>query len=415
MTEANMKLPEKGVDWETLDAEMERITGSVFDNYRARLGSQCLRGSDEVQAVAHRAYDKFFHENGIMSGRIAQLGEIEKQVQQMCVSIFGAGDDGACNLTSGGSESNFSGMHAAREWAREKHPHIREPEFIVPYSAHPTFTKMGHYLDIKVTRIPVGKDYQADVKAMRDAINDNTIGLAGSAPCWPYGLFDPIEELGSLARERGLWMHVDACVGGYLAPFVRKLGYPVPPFEFTVPGVMSIAADLHKYGCVAKPCSSILWRHRDLQKYHYVPFDDWPSGPYMTEGFNGSRPAGAIYSAWAVLRYMGEEGYCKQAQTIMDRKKQLDAGIADIAGLRPWTNDLSFVCFEAPGLDMEKIKGGMSEKGWSLFGNRKPPMILIPVDPVTEEIVETFLEELRVIVEAVRSGKQTHSESLDYT
>jgi sphinganine-1-phosphate aldolase len=410
-----LSLPSQGTDWTTIEREMEAITGKVFDNFQGRLGSQCLRGTDEVQDIAHRAYDKFFHENGILSGRLPELGKIEKQVQDMCVSIFGAGPEGACNLTSGGSESNFSGLHAAREWAREAHPHITEPEFIIPWSAHPTFTKSGHYLNIKMTRVPLSTDYRANVAAMAKVVNRNTIGIAGSAPCWPYGLFDPLKELGELALEKNLWLHVDACVGGYLSPFVKKIGYPVPDFDFTLPGVKSIAADLHKYGFVAKPCSSILWRHRDLQKYHYFPFDDWPSGPYMTEGFNGSRPAGAIYSAWAVLRYLGEEGYCSIAKTIMSRKRELDEGIAAIDGLQPWKNDLSMVCFEAQELDVGKINAGMTERGWLLFGVRQPQMILIPVDPVEPEIVARFLEDLAEVVKAVRADEIQESVSLDYT
>ncbi len=410
-----LQLPLEGSDWSILEAEIDRLTGNVFDGFRGRLGSQCLRGPDDVQEIAHRAYDKFFHENGILSGRIPELGRIEKQVQDMCVSIFGAGPEGACNLTCGGSESNFSGLHAAREWAREVYPDISEPEFIIPRSAHPTFTKSGHYLGMKITRIPVANNYRADSSAMRNAITENTIGIAGSAPCWPYGLFDPIDELSEIAKDRNLWLHVDACVGGYLAPFVKKAGYDVPDFDFKLPGVQSIAADLHKYGFVAKPCSSILWRHRDLQKYHYFPFDDWPAGSYMTEGFTGSRPAAAIYSAWAVLQYLGEEGYCRIAKSIMETKAELDRGIAAIDGLKPWDNDLSFVCFEAVDIDIGKISAGMGARNWFLFGVREPQMILIPVDPVESMVVDKFLDDLKEVVAAVQAGEVTDSTSLDYT
>ncbi|PIZ25374.1 MAG: aspartate aminotransferase family protein, partial [Chloroflexi bacterium CG_4_10_14_0_8_um_filter_57_5] len=159
-----------------------------------------------------------------------------------------------------GTESLLMAVKTARDWSRVHRPGIREPEMVLPLTAHPAFDKAAEYFGVRAVHVPVRADFRADVEAMRAAITPNTILMAGSAPSYPHGVVDPIRELAAIAQEHGLLFHTDSCVGGFMLPFVRKLGYPVPDFDFSVPGVTSMSADLHKFGYAAKPASVILYR-----------------------------------------------------------------------------------------------------------------------------------------------------------
>ncbi|NJN52018.1 MAG: aspartate aminotransferase family protein, partial [Gammaproteobacteria bacterium] len=176
----------------------------------------------------------------------------------------------------------------------------------------PAFNKGGHYLGMDVVRVATGEGFLADCRAMEAAITPDTVMLVGSAPNFPFGVIDPIEELSRIAQARGLWLHVDACVGGYIAPFVRLLGEPVTAYDFSVAGVHSISADLHKYGYAAKGASTVLYRDVDRLKAQGFHFDQWPSGHMFTPTMAGTRPGGAIAAAWAVMNYLGVEGYCSR-------------------------------------------------------------------------------------------------------
>lgn len=377
--------------------------------------SFAFRGPKDVQEVGRMAYNKFLSDNGIVSLRVPYFGDLESELLEICTSLFNPTPDSCANLTSGGSESIYSAIHAMREWAKEKYPHIKEPELIAPYSAHPTFSKGCHYFGLKLIRTSLDENRRASLDAMKSAITENTIGLVGSAPCWPYGLYDPIGEIGALAKENGFWMHTDACVGGYLAPFVEKLGYKIPAWDFRVPGVMSISADLHKYGYCHKSASTVLWRNRELQQYHYVHPSDWPAGEYATTGFAGSRSGGPVFAAWAVMNYLGEEGYVKLAQQVMDTKKAMMEGINAIEGLKAWDNDLFPMAFESNKADLENIVGAMKQKGWFLLGCKEPPLVNLPIDPaVTDEVKETFLSELREVTEAILAGEALEKGDLAY-
>jgi glutamate/tyrosine decarboxylase-like PLP-dependent enzyme len=250
---------------------------------------------------------------------------------------------------------------------------------------------------------------------MEQAITPQTIGLVGSAPCWPFGLYDPIEKIGALAASRGLWMHADACIGGYLAPFVERLGRRLPLWDFRVPGVMSISADLHKFGYCPKPASTVLWRSADLMRYHYVHPSDWPGGQYSMTGFAGSRTAGPIFAAWAVLRYLGIDGYTRLAAQVLDAKEKLIRGINSVPGLRAWENDLLPVAFGSTEIDLGLIKAQLSKLGWVLVGSSQPPLINMPVDAATgDEVINRFLADLAFATDSAHKGALGNREALAY-
>jgi sphinganine-1-phosphate aldolase len=408
---ARKELPNEGVPRASLEAELKSMPPDAVHGHWSR----AFRGPPDVQEIGKMAYDMFLSDNGIFSLRTEYIRRVEEEVIEMCVSLFNAPEDASGTFTSGGSESNYSALHAMREWARDRHPHIDAPEVIVPYSAHPTFSKGCQYFGLKLVRTVLGKDLRADVAAMAKAIGTNTIAIVGSAPCWPYGLYDPIEAIGELAIQHGLWMHVDACVGGYLAPFAESLGHRLPTWDFRVPAVQSISADLHKYGYCPKPASTVLWRSATLKRFHHVHPEDWPGGPYQMQGFAGSRTAGPIFAAWTVLKYLGRAGYRRLAAQVLAARQRLAEGISAIDGLYVFESDLMPLAFGSHSLDMQIIMGELRKIGWILVAARQPPLINLPIDAATDgAVIEAFLGDLRTVAPLARHGADATRAELNY-
>jgi glutamate/tyrosine decarboxylase-like PLP-dependent enzyme len=381
---------------------------------RGQMTAYSMMGSHELQDVVHHAYGVYFFQNAIVRRFMPGLREMEDQVKVIAASILSGGVPGVrTNLTSGGSESLFCGLHAAREWAKERYPHVTQPEVVVPFSAHATISKACHYLGLKLTRVPVGPDYRADVALMERAIGPNTIALLGSAPSWPYGKFDPIERIAALGKARDLWVHVDACVGGYLAPFVARLGYPIPLWDFSVPGVTSISADLHKYGYAPKSASTIAFRSEDLQRYHQVHPSDWPGATYAAESMLGSRPAGAVAAAWTVLHYLGESGYLDYARRTMENKQRLLDGLRKL-GMQPWDTELCVLLFETAELPASAVVGALGEAGWVCMGTQKPQLVQLIIDPLAGAVVDEYLQTLASVLRRLRGGNAGPAGDLSY-
>ena len=410
--------PKTGYSAEAIESRLAELQETLTPDIQGSLSMHALADSEhfmpEFRVIGDRAYEVFRRFNAIFSAFVPAAGAIEDDVLDMCVEIFQGGETGRCNITAGGTESIYSAMVAMREWARDHKPHITEPELVTPYTAHVAFSRAAHYFGFTIRRVPVGADWRVDPADIEAAITDNTIGIAASAPNWPYGMFDPIEDLAAVALRHDLWFHTDACVGGYIAPFAKKAGYPIPNFDFSVPGVCSISADLHKYGYVPKPCSTVLWRSDEQQKYHYYMASDWPDGPYLAQAMLGSRPFAPTAAAWAILNVMGEDGFTELARQIMSSKQRLVDGIRTVDGLTPWDNDLSLVVVTAEGLDIQQVAGGMRARGWVLLGNEDPPSIHLTVDPMTDEAINLFVNDITAVVDSIREGETVERGSLDY-
>jgi glutamate/tyrosine decarboxylase-like PLP-dependent enzyme len=409
------RFPSQGRSSEQVLAELDQLKQAMTADSAGKLSSNSLKGGEHIQQLIEQAHQKFFSYNALFSFQQAGAAKLENDVMDMCVEIMHGDDESRCNITSGGTESIFCALHGMREWAKENKPEITEPEVVAPYSIHSTFSKGAHFLGIKVVRVPVGKDFLADVEAMREAIGPNTIGIAASAPSWPYGLVDPVEALGQLALEKDLWFHVDACVGGYILPFMREAGADIPLYDFRVPGVTTISADLHKYGYAAKPCSTVLWRSKEVQQYHYVPVTDWPCGLYVSQSFVGSRPLAATAAAWAVLNYMGESGYVENAYKILAVKQAIIDLVDSIEGLSCWPTHGPLLMIQADeSLGVERVVGGMSERGWVLLGVNEPPAIHLTIDPMEHDHLGRFLDDLASVVAAIRAGEMDREGLLSY-
>jgi len=409
--------PGRGLAPADLFAEMESARRDDVDWKRGRLGLYVHYAGDDVLAVAKEAYQRFFSENALGPKAFPSLKKFEDDVVAWSADLLHASADATGVITSGGTESIFLALKTARDWARSERPRIVAPDIVAPFSAHPAFDKAAHYLCLTVRRVALAGDYRADVAAMAKAITPNTIMLVGSAPTFPHGVIDPIAELAALATARGLWLHVDACVGGFLAPFAARLGYPIPPFDFAVPGVRSMSADLHKYGFTAKGTSVLLLADAALRRHLIFEFDNWPRGKYAVPTFAGTRPGGAIAAAWAVLRYLGINGYTRLARDIMGARDRLIAGINAIDGLHVVGKpDLAVLGYAARDVDIFAVAEELTRRGWFVSTMSDPPGIHFGM-PTMAHVphVDTYLRDLREAVEIVRaSGRSAISREVTY-
>lgn len=406
-----MKFPGKGRAWSEVEADLDEFRAAdVHSSPTNRLMTGIHSGDDTIHDICRRAFDKYFHTNAVLAEMEPGLGRMQAEVLAWTVDLLNGGAEGRANMTSGGSESIFCAVHAAREWAKKNRPDAKPPyRIVMPRTGHAAFDKAAHYQGLEIVRVPVGSDLRADVPALEAAVTPDTIMVVGSAPCWGFGLMDPIPEIGALAERHGLWMHVDGCVGGFLLPFLERLGHEIPNFDFRVPAVRSISADLHKHGYAAKPASTVSYRSEVLQEFHYVgvAIDDWQSGMYKTHGVVGSRPGSAVAAAWAVMSVLGEDGYLELTRRAVGSKDLMVSGIEAIEDFRVLRNESLLVPFRSETLEMLNVFGGLVERGYFPWGTFEPIYVHPSAEPVDDAVVESFLRDLRQVGAGVREGTVT--------
>ena len=402
-------LPAVGLSRDEIFARMKVFSDGDIDWRRGRVPLYVFKANDEVAALGRDAFVEFFTENGLGGKRAFHgLKKMEDEIVAMGLSLFHAPDDAAGYFTTGGSESIIAAVKACRDWVRRQTSRLdRRGNIVLPYSAHPAFTKAASLMDLELRRVPVAANYRADVAAMARAIDAETMMLVGSAPCFSYGTIDPIAALGQLARECELWLHVDACVGGYLAPFVARAGYPVPDFDFAVPGVTSLSADLHKFGFCPKPASTVFYRSAAQAACQPFEMDDWPGGKFATATLVGTRPGGAIAGAWATLQFMGERGYVDTARQIMELVAAYRHGIEAIGLSVLGEPDLSILCFNSDEFDMLRVGELMAPRGWLPGLVREPKAMHLMLSMLHAPARDDYLCDLQDSITQVRSEKGT--------
>ena len=384
--------PEHGTSWPELEARMRALGAGDVKWRDGKTAIYVFNAGEDVAQVKKAAYAMFSEENGLGPAAFPSLARMEREVVAFGLRILNAPSGGAGSMTSGGTDSIFMALKAARDFARSTGK-TGPFNIVTPYSAHPAFHKAAMVMDVEVRRAPL-KDYLADPVAIEAAVDENTIMIVGSAPCFPFGLIDPIEALGELAQRKNLWLHVDACVGGYIAPFVRMNGADLAPFDFAVPGVSSISADLHKYGYASKGASTVFFRSEALKEF--MPFDagPWPLGRMMTPTLSGTRPGGAIAAAWAVIQFLGVDGYRKKQAMVTQAREKIEAGVRRLGFEVLGAPQLGIVSFTHPKADVFALLGKMHQRGWITAANLEPKALHLMLSPIHLEASEVYLADL---------------------
>ncbi len=272
---------------------------------------------------------------------------------------------------------------------------IRHGRIVIPRTAHPAFIKAAHLLDLEWVHMPLGDDLRTHASALEGMLTDDTVLAVGSAPAYPFGMVDPITEMAKIASDAGVPFHVDACLGGLMLPFLERLGYEIPPWDFRVPGVSSISADLHKYGYAIKGASVILHRPKGNMRHQVFMFSDWPGGIYGTQAFLGTKPAAPIGAAWAVLQFLGEDGYLRLAADTMDATKRLLDGVASLDGVHVWGEpDMPVVALGSHTHDIFAVGDALNARGWHFDRQEQPPALHLMASPRHKLVVDEFVADL---------------------
>ena len=410
------QIPETRLNREDILRNMAELNAIEESRWKDGFASGAVyHGDSDHINFLNNVYALNSQSNPLHSDLWPSNAKYESEVVAMTAGMLGAhsqtvdpppADGEICGVvSSGGTESILLAMKTYRDRARDLKG-ISRPEMIVPVTAHAAFDKASQYFGIKIKHIPVGSDFRADIAAARKAITRNTIVMVGSAPAFPHGIIDPIEELSELARSRGIGFHTDACLGGFVLPWAERLGFDVPPFDFRLPGVTSMSADTHKYGYAAKGTSVVLYRGLALRRYQYFKTTDWPGGLYFSPTFAGSRPGALSAACWAAMLSVGADGYMAATKKILETAAKIKDGIRQIPELQILGDPLWVIAFASETLDIYRVMDYLTEKRWSLNGLHKPSClhICVTLRHTQPGIAERFLDDLRAAVNFIKEN-----------
>jgi glutamate/tyrosine decarboxylase-like PLP-dependent enzyme len=405
-----MRIPEHGWSKDRIVAALEGLRARDMPWRDGRTWAYVYDPGPEAEDVIKRAFTMYLSENALDPTVFPSTLALETQVVAMAAAHLRGDDRVVGSFTSGGTESIILAVKTARDHARATRPEVRAPEIVLPATAHAAFQKACHYLDVRPVIVPVDpRTFRADVEAVRRAITPNTVLLVGSAISYAHGVIDPIPALGTLALEHGCLLHVDACMGGFLLPYFRRLGAPVPPFELDVPGVTSISMDLHKYAFAAKGASVLLHRSKELRRHQMYACANWTGYTIINPTVQSTKSAGPVAAAWAVLHFIGDDGYLEIARQVLDATRRVAAGIRAIPGLallgEPEMNLLAFTTTDETSVF--RIVDEMKVRGWYVqpqlrFGDSKENVHL-SINPASVRWVDALLADLRACTEIARA------------
>ncbi len=394
-----MNFPENGMERETIFQDLAIKKASDPNWHKGQTLSLVYHHSDEHLNFLKEVYGLYMQENGLNPLAFKSLKVMEDEVIQMVLNLFHAPSTGCGAVTTGGTESILLALRTYKEYGK-KIKGIKKPEIILPITAHPAFMKACDYFVIKPILIDSDKEYRVTVEKVKTAITKNTIALVGSAPQFPQGVLDPIEKLSLLALEYDLPLHVDACVGGFYLPFMKN----PPVFDFQIPGVTSISADLHKYGYAAKGASTLTYRDMKYMQHQFFVYENWPGGVYATANIPGSKSGGGIACAWATLKFFGKKGYQKLTQETQEVADYIMKEINSMHPLQVTSNPaMSIFGFQSlePKFDIYRVAELMHKNGWQIDKQIRPRGLHMMITINHKTVAEKLCCDMRSAVDYV--------------
>ncbi len=404
MAANDITIPKKGIAKTKVLSKLKEFAKDDPDYKKLKTWSLVYFLGDDHSDFLMKAYGQYLSANGLNPMAFKSLKRLETEVVRMTANLLNGGPDAAGVMTSGGTESCLLAVKTYRDMGRAE-KRIRRPEMVVPETAHVAWEKGAEYFGVKAVHAPLRKDMGVDVEAVRKLLTRNTVMVLGSAPEYPHGIIDPIPELAAIAYSRKIPLHVDACLGGFLLPFMEKLGYELPLWDFRVPGVTSISADVHKYAFSAKGASLILYRNLEILKHQFFIYENWPGGVFASPALLGTRPGGAYAAAWASIMALGEEGFLANTREIMKAAEKLKEDIRAIPGLAvmgdPKTAIFSYSS-AAKEVNIFAVADQMEKRGWHIDRLQRPDALHIMVTPLHLKVTTQYLMDLKLSVDHVR-------------
>ena len=405
MSESRTALPDRGRPPDEVLAELGRFSTDDPDFRHGRTWSLVYYLDDSLARFLAQAYETCASANGLNPMAFRSLKRLETDVVAATARLLNGPPETCGVMTAGGTESCLLAVKTYRDLARSRR-RVRRPEMILPVTAHVAWFKASEYFDVAVRLLPLDDAFRVDVNRLERLVNRNTVMILGSAPEYPHGIIDPIEAMGDVALRHGVPLHVDACVGGFILPFMEMNGMRLPPWDYRVPGVTSISADLHKYGFASKGASTITYRDLDLLKHQMFVYQDWPGGVFASPALLGTRPGGAYAAAWAAMQYFGKSGYCDLAGRTTQAFRRLREGIEAIPELEVFGDPqgplLSYGARER-GFSIYAVGDQLDARGWQVNRVQFPEGLHAMVTAKHDESVDAFLEDLRSAVAIVKA------------
>lgn len=396
----NHRLPENGWSREELKTQLAIITAQDSDWKSGKLFGYVYYPGDEYYRMIKDVYADFSATNALNPAVFPSLKQMENEIIGITANLLHGDADTQGSLTSGGTESLFMAVKTAKEWAKRNNKKMPY-EILLPETAHPALSKAADTMDIKVVPVKVDEQFKTSLADLKSKLNERSILIVGSAPNYPQGIIDPIEAMAALAKERGILMHVDSCVGGFMLPFLKMEGVDLPAFDLAVPGVTSISADLHKYAYAAKGASVILYKNADLRHGQFYVKTDWSGGIYGSPSFMGTRGGSAIAAAWAALHVIGETGYRKMAlDTYNESRRIIQAIKNDIPQLRILGEpQATLFAIASDKVDVYQVADELAELGWTINRQQLPPTLHVLLNQIHVGKGEAFIQALKSATE----------------
>jgi len=405
--------------------EKQRMGYVIYREGDSKASGAIYLGDKKLEDVLNQVYSQFSLSNPMHSDMFPSVRQMEAEVIQMTASLVGGGEHGAepnvCgSMTSGGTESILTAVKASRDYMMARHG-IRAPEMIVGKSAHAAFVKAAEYFRIRLVKAPLDKKHRLTGKSVSRYINKNTVLVVASAPGFPHGILDDVTGIGKICEKKKIPLHVDACLGGFVLPFLRNLDLHTVPFDisfdFSVPGVTSMSLDTHKFGCAHKGTSVVLFKSPERRKYQYTSITDWTGGLYISPGFAGSRSGALISTAWTALLYHGLDGYIRNARRMMNCAEILKHAVQnDIPELEIVGDPvMCVVAFKSVTKDLNIyiVNDLMSDKGWHLNALQDPQAVHMCFTPAhSENIARELARDLKDCVEQAKKKSPKDSDGL---
>jgi glutamate/tyrosine decarboxylase-like PLP-dependent enzyme len=401
-------MPDEGRPVDEISTQLEAFKERDPHYKDGRVWSLVYYLDEEHSEFIKDSYHRFACENGLNPGAFKSLKKMETEVISATADILHGTPEVCGVVTSGGTESCLMAVKTYRDMARAER-RVRKPEMIMPTTAHVAWFKASEYFGVKIRLVPLKDDFTPDLKKLQKLINRNTVMILGSAPEYPHGTIDPIEAMGEIAQKKNIPLHVDACVGGFILPFMEMNGEAMPRWDYRVPGVTSISADIHKYGYAAKGASTITYRTLDYLRYQMFAYQNWPGGVFASSALLGTRPGGAYAAAWGVTQYFGKSGYRQLARDTLEAVNQLKAGVTAIDGLEVMGSPVgplfSYRSVD-PDLNIYAVGDQMDALGWQVNRNQYPAGLHAMVTAQHLKVVDRYLEDLATAVAAVRANPE---------
>lgn len=407
------QLPEDNLERDEILKILENFRNVEISYNDGKAFAGIYSDSKSQHNIIGDAYKIFTDSNALYPDIFPGLRVMENDIIRMTANLLGGDENTVGCMTTGGTESIMLAIKACRDRARELFG-ITEPELIAPITAHPAFTKGCHYFNIKFVCLPINKNMQVDPSAVKSAITKNTILVVSSAPTYPHGVIDPIEEIGLICKDHNVAFHVDSCLGGFVLPWLVKLGLTTKKFDLSVPGVTSLSADLHKYGFGPKGAAVLLYKDPEYRKYQFYSTTHWSGGLYTSPSMTGSRSGGTIASAYAALLNMGQKNYMIAAKNMNTTLTNLKTKIPEIEGLFIMGDpDACSLAFSSDSFPILPVADEMNKKGWKIVNRlQKPFCLMIQIGWKDCFDVDLFVNDLKISVEYVKAHPETEKEGM---